>query len=135
MRISPLLTGFLFVLMTPVFAEKEKDHLHQYQWKKRIILTYPSSSKVWAEQLNMQRKLHAEVRDRDLIILRLDAAMQDFSKSQREALIKKYKLTKGSHILIGKDGGVKDRQTGALNLKTWFKLIDTMPMRKSEMKR
>ena len=37
-------------------------------------------------------------------------------------------------ILIGKDGGVK-RRTESLNLIGLFALIDTMPMRQSEMRR
>jgi hypothetical protein len=37
-------------------------------------------------------------------------------------------------VLIGKDGGVKAR-SGYLNLDDLFALIDTMPMRRSEMKR
>ena len=81
------------------------------------------------------RSRHLKIKDRDLMILRLDADLSSYDKAQREKLMENYKLTKGSHILIGKDGQVKDRQNGDLNLEKWFKLIDTMPMRKSEMKR
>lgn len=58
-----------------------------------------------------------------------------FLDDTRLRLISKYKLTSGSHLLIGKDGGVKRRQEGALDLKEFFTLINTMPMRMQERKR
>jgi hypothetical protein len=48
-------------------------------------------------------------------------------------MFKKYGLTPGSHVLIGKDGTAKQKQSGKLNLLEFFKLIDQMPMRKAEM--
>lgn len=36
-------------------------------------------------------------------------------------------------VLIGKDGGVKARQTEALDLSALFERIDSMPMRRREM--
>ena len=41
---------------------------------------------------------------------------------------------KSQYILIGKDGGEKARQQGALNLVNWLDLIDQMPMRRDEIK-
>ena len=39
-------------------------------------------------------------------------------------------------LLIGKDGGMKTRQSGAnLDLERVFELIDSMPMRQAEMQR
>jgi len=116
-------------------AEEKEPSLDKYQWKKRIILTHPADAQTWGEQLKSARRYHAKMTDRDLVMFRLDAEMQTFTKSQRTALMKKYKLTKGTHVLIGKDGTEKGRQTGKLDIEKWFKLIDTMPMRKQEMNR
>ena len=135
MRRFPFITGLLCLFTLSACAERAEPSLEKFKWKKRIILSYPSDSQKWAEQLKAMRSRHLEIKDRDLMILRLDTNLSSYDKAQREKLIENYKLTKGSHILIGKDGQVKDRQNGDLNLEKWFKLIDTMPMRQSEMKR
>lgn len=117
------------------YAEDKELHLDQYQWQKRIILSYPSSPESSKDQLKKAAKFQAEIIDRDLLILRLNEHLESHTPAQRQAIMKKYQLTKGSHVLIGKDGGVKDRQSGALDFEKWFRLIDTMPMRQNEMKR
>lgn len=129
------ITGLLCLFTLSACAEQAEPSLERFKWKKRIILSYPNDSQKWAEQLKAMRSRHLEIKDRDLMILRLDANLSSYDEAQREKLMENYKLTKGSHILIGKDGQVKDRQNGDLNLEKWFKLIDTMPMRQSEMKR
>ena len=129
------ITGLLCLFTLSACAEQAEPSLERFKWNKRIILSYPNDSQKWAEQLKAMRSRHLEIKDRDLMILRLDANLSSYDEAQREKLMENYKLTKGSHILIGKDGQVKDRQNGDLNLEKWFKLIDTMPMRQSEMKR
>ena len=131
---------FLFFVLYSVtalscYAEDKELRLDQYQWKKRIILSYPSSPEATKIQLKNAAKFQAEINDRDLLILRLNEHLESHTPAQRQAIMKKYQLTKGSHVLIGKDGGVKDRQSGALDFEKWFRLIDTMPMRQNEMKR
>ncbi len=130
-----LILSFLVVGGISACAEKKHGNLSQYQWKNRIILTYPSSEEDWKKQLQSMQAAKNEIDDRDLLILRLDQALDQFSNKERFALIKKYKLTPGTHVLIGKDGFEKSRQKGVLNLEPYFKLIDTMPMRKKEMNR
>ena len=117
------------------YAEDKELHLDQYQWQKRIILSYPSSPESSKDQLKKAAKFQAEIIDRDLLILRLNEHLESHTPAQRQAIMKKYQLTKGSHVLIGKDGEVKGRQSGALDFEKWFRLIDTMPMRQNEMKR
>ena len=135
MRILSFITGLLCLLILPTCAEQTEPLLAKLQWKKRIILSYPCDAQKWGEQLKAMRSRDLEIKARDLLILRLDANLSNYDKAQREKLMADYKLTKGSHVLIGKDGQVKDRQNGDLDLEKWFKLIDTMPMRQSEMKR
>ena len=134
MRISSLVSGLFIAVSLSACAEDKQATLDRFQWKNRIILTHPTNEDSWTTQQKMVQKLNADVTDRNLIIIRLDTKSDHFSKSQGERLIKQYKLTKGNHILIGKDGGVKGKQTGQLDLQKWFELIDTMPMRQAEMK-
>ncbi len=130
-----LIAYFLTLGVLSACADKKGAELSSYKWKNRIILTYPASEKEWAQQLQAMRLVHEGINDRDLLILRIDKKLDQFSQTQREALIKKYRLRPGTHVLIGKDGTEKSRQKGPLNLDQYFKLIDTMPMRKKEMTR
>lgn len=121
--------------------EGEKDiDMVEFKWKNRLILSYPKNESAWVEQQKLMEKLAEEINDRDLIILRLDKGQNEknskpsLSENQSLALIKKYKIEPGSHILIGKDGGEKRRQIGELKLLPLFQLIDKMPMRRAEMK-
>jgi len=92
MKTFCLFSGFLLAGILSICAKEKEADLSQHQWKKRIILTYPSSSQAWAVQLKSMRRYHTEIKERDLLI-------------------------------------------GALDLDKWFKLIDTMPMRRNEMKK
>ncbi|MBK1831935.1 DUF4174 domain-containing protein [Verrucomicrobiaceae bacterium R5-34] len=133
---TTLCTAGLLIAGVLISCAKEKPvTLEKYQWKKRLILSYPIDAQAWAEQLKSVRAHYAKMEERDLVMLRLDAEMQSFSAAERKALIVKYQLSPGSHVLIGKDGGEKARQQGALDLKPWIQLIDTMPMRRNEMKK
>ena len=53
-----------------------------------------------------------------------------------QALFKKYKASTQNFtfILIGKDGGEKLRSTQPISKEKLYRIIDDMPMRKSEMK-
>ncbi len=132
--------------LLPAFADKEATsvpnksggaNMDQFKWKKRVILSYPTNEAAWEIQQKLILQLESQIDDRDLIIIRVDSKQKrvyQFSEAQRLELINKYKLTPGSHLLIGKDGGVKKKQLGKLELQLLFKIIDQMPMRRSEMK-
>jgi hypothetical protein len=111
----------------PTDKEKTEFNMADFKWKNRIILSYPENEKAWAEQQKNIQQQQAQFKDRDLILLRVD------EKQEHLAMIKKYGLTAGSHVLIGKDGTAKEKQSGKLKLLEFFKLIDQMPMRKAEM--
>jgi hypothetical protein len=122
-------------------ADKKKAGMDitQFKWKNRIILSYPENEVTAAEQQKLIEQLQIQLRDRDLIILRVDEQQGDsgkelcFTEEQRLAVIKEYALTPGSHLLIGKDGNAKQKQSGELKLLLLFKQIDQMPMRKTEV--
>ena len=113
--------------------------LIKFKWKNRIILCYPKNHDAWAEQQKLIERQRIQIEDRDLIIIRLDKQQKDvpnklrFTKAQRLALIKAYRLTPGNSLLIGKDGKAKSKQSGKLRLRPLFELIDQMPMRRAEI--
>ena len=114
--------------------------LAQFKWKNRVILCYPKNDDAWAEQQKLIEQQRAQIKDRDLVTIRVDKQQRSkpsklaFTEAQRLAVIKKYGLTPGSSLLIGKDGGAKRKQSGKLRLLPFFELIDQMPMRRAEMK-
>jgi len=116
------------------YADEKPAALNKFLWKNRIVLSYPASEKAWTAQRQATAELQRQVDDRDIVILRLDKPSKFLTQSQCTALIRHYKLSPGNHLLIGKDGTEKSRQSGPLKLDSWFSLIDTMPMRKAEIR-
>ena len=133
MRILLLLLAMSFPLSA--------NPLEKYLWKNRILVVLSEGKN---STLNQQLLKNREaLTDRDLIVINLTTEKVKLvdqvrpTNEERIALLKKFKISKAespTFILIGKDGGEKSRQTEALDLEKIFALIDTMPMRKAEMK-
>jgi hypothetical protein len=136
-----LLTKILLIIAAFTASAQNTMSLDliKFKWKNRIILCYPKNHDAWAEQQKLIELQRIQIEDRDLIIIRLDKQQKDvpnklrFTKAQRLALIKAYRLTPGSSLLIGKDGKAKSKQSGKLRLRPLFELIDQMPMRRAEI--
>jgi hypothetical protein len=108
------------------------DVLRDYLWTNRVIITF-STSESTPERLLLIKQIAqypCEFRKRDLVHIDLISGSVDYqSLSQRFAMEgKDFKL-----VLIGKDGKIKLQAT-AVALEDIFALIDTMPMRKKEMR-
>ena len=124
----------LLTMLLPLSANPLKPYL----WKNRILLVHSN------QQLVELSKQKADLADRDLLIFRLSENTPplpnevSLTAKERKELRDLYKVDKkeqATFILIGKDGGEKARQKKTLDLAKFFALIDTMPMRKSEMKK
>jgi hypothetical protein len=113
-------------------ATASVDVLRDYLWTNRVIITF-STSESTPERLLLIKQIAqypCEFRKRDLVHIDLISGSVDYqSLSQRFAMEgKDFKL-----VLIGKDGKIKLQAT-AVALEDIFALIDTMPMRKKEMR-
>ena len=113
-------------------ATASVDVLRDYLWTNRVIVTF-SANESAPERLLLLRQIAqhpCEFRKRDLVHIDLISGSVDYqSLSQRFAMDgKDFKL-----VLIGKDGKIK-LHTTAVSLEDIFALIDTMPMRKKEMR-
>ena len=129
MRSLVVIAVCALVGMSFLFAKAPKS-LSSYQWKSRVIVSYHKNEEAKAEQQAMANEKQAEILDRDLVIL----DFQDLSKEDQAKLQAQHGMKPGTHLLIGKDGGVKGAQDTPLDFSKWFALIDTMPMRKQEMR-
>jgi hypothetical protein len=83
-----------------------------------------------------------EVLDRDLLVFHIlekgDTKLGNvpLSEGSGDYLREKFSINSGTFttLLIGKDGGVKLRSQGPVELEEIFSLIDAMPMRQREMR-
>lgn len=116
----------------------EAQNISDFKWKNRIIVLYENDTnanevKSALEIIDTNASKCTE-RDIRVFVYKEDV----FYNTNREATgIKKSdilpEIFKG-YILIGKDGGIKVKAPYPFNLEKLFLLIDSMPMRKSEMR-
>jgi len=116
----------------------------KYLWKNRLLLLFaPHRSHPMFDALQQSlAALEAEVSDRDLVVFeilengssRVNTATID-SETANE-LRERFNVNRGEFnvILIGKDGGVKLKREESTKLEDIFSLIDSMPMRREEMR-
>jgi len=112
----------LMALMLPKIALSEErpllNEVNQLVWKNRVIL-------IWSDQNDTDygrslKRYEYEINDRDIIWFILNDT----------GVITNYE---GELLLIGKDGGIKER-VNTLQLKPLFEKIDSMPMRQDEVR-
>jgi hypothetical protein len=105
----------IWLISAIVFLQSE---LEGYRWKSRVLLQFGDPPKFTA-------KTSAAFKERDLVVLHADTPKfrKAFQVTAPFAL-----------ILIGKDGSEKARWLTQVNPQTIIDLVDSMPMRKSEMR-
>ncbi len=118
--------------------------LANYQWENRILMVF-SPAPFHAEFTAFERQLTenaAGVRDRDLVVFRVfeagESRLEDrpLPAAEADELRRRFKAEPGrlTVILIGKDGGVKMTRERHADLQEIFDRIDSMPMRRQEMR-
>ncbi|WP_324677483.1 DUF4174 domain-containing protein [Hymenobacter sp. GOD-10R] len=113
------------------------ETLRAGKWEKRMVLLYaPAADNAeFKQQKSLLAQAQGAVHDRDIRVLELTA--NQLSAADKQYLQQQLKVepTQFTVLLIGKDGGVKLRQTKALTAQQLFGTIDKMPMRQQEMKK
>ena len=146
--LNGIVTAFmvLTVILTgngPSFST-EPVNLVQFKWNNRLLLLFAPNDEDPSFK-SMQQSLAAgkpEVSDRDLVVFQVfesgkstmdSVTLDDLSVRW---LQERYNIRKGRYavILIGKDGGIKLDRAGQITLAEVFALIDSMPMRREEMR-
>jgi len=116
-----------FLLLIPIITICSSYFFLPQETPRRLILigkNYPE----FTTQLTWLAKDSAGLMDRDIVIEKFEAT---------DAAAKKYNVNPKEFtvLLIGKDGSTKYRDNRPIEIKDLFALIDSMPMRKNEMKR
>ena len=114
--------------------------LAQFQWKNRIVLVFSGDQTEGALQIEALKEFEDECLDRDLLLLGVgdDVVTPSYNeKLDAQILRSRFDIKDGEFhlLLIGKDGGVKLKQTSFTEPKVIFSLIDSMPMRQWEMRK
>lgn len=119
--------------------------LRQYQWQKRLLLVFaPTREEPHFQALHESLGARtSEVEDRDLVVFEVletgpstvdgDPLDPKAARVLRERF--RAPVAAFSVVLVGKDGEVKLERQERTNLDEIFALIDSMPMRKREMRR
>jgi hypothetical protein len=143
--IKPLLWMLLFIVSCPhpVAAASQAD-LSDYRWKHRLLFIFaPSAGHARYLALHEQLAQAApEIEDRDLLVFRIiedgPSLLGDkpLPPGDAEAFRRRFEAAPGKFtvVLVGKDGGVKLVKHHAVDLQSIFNRIDSMPMRRQEMR-
>ena len=102
----------------PVERVSSEIDLAAHQWKHRVVLLNApdASDSAYREQLALFANRKPEMDERDMVVL------SQFDSAAFQA------------VLVGKDGGRKRAQAKPMDPDELFALIDSMPMRQSEMR-
>ena len=115
----------VFLLMSTL-TSSELDRL---RWQKRVVLIAAADEtdpRISDQQRKFQN-VQSELDRRD---------MQVFEVTGSNPIRSKFGVEEKAFavILLGKDGSVKARKSDLVDPSDLFKLVDSMPMRKEEMK-
>ncbi len=145
---------FLFCAMAAIFmgvltANAETGgrdlNLEQFKWENRLLFLFaPEQSS--PEFSELQREISGRqpgVADRDLVVFKiLENGSSRMNSTEMDsqtaaAIRKRFFVPEGRFtvILVGKDGGIKMKTEAPVTLDEIFDRIDSMPMRKEEMRR
>ncbi len=122
-----------FLLILALINTEQKSPFTTFQWQYRIIVIDQQmvSSDLQVKQL-MEKK--EELKDRDLLVFLKQGTKlicQNADQIELEDPGNQY----SGISLIGKDGGLKLQKGSLVDAQLIFDLIDSMPMRQSEMRR
>ena len=109
--------------------------LRDYRWKSRVlVLAAPDSEdELFKAQLRALEATRVQFNERDMTLL---IVHDDDESAEANELREQLELKTGefSLTLVGKDGGVKRTERSPVNMQDIYSLIDTMPMRRQEMR-
>lgn len=132
----------LILLTTPTLTTYAEDNpLSEYQWKSRLVVySVPESELKIYDVPKVASQNNGELVERDMLFFDLNGRdtgplFKKLTTEESAELKKAYKISDNEavFILVGKDGGEKERLVGNLDLQYFFTKIDMMPMRIEEM--
>ncbi|MBM0748455.1 DUF4174 domain-containing protein [Pantoea eucrina] len=104
--------------------------LDSYRWKQRpVVIFAPSAQDAdYVRQLTLLQQHQQALRERDMVVL------SDIRPADNGVLRKALNPAGFEIVLVGKDGGMKLRQTTPVSADALLSLVDSMPMRQAGQK-
>lgn len=138
---NPILYLVQYLFFMTSFASAEPNPLGSFRWDYRIILVAAPVAEV-EDIANELKEAKAGINERDILWFVFGG--ESFATNYTESLAKGFEKTVSDNYfkksgkkrevrLVGKDGGVKEKADN-LDLERLFALIDSMPMRRAEMR-
>lgn len=109
--------------------------LDDLQWDYRVIAVFTPTDTA-GEQAAGELSNTVGIAERDIawFVASPDAVHSNLSQPiERSSITALHDSGGFQTVLVGKDGGVKARQSESLDIKAFFDEIDSMPMRQQEM--
>jgi hypothetical protein len=143
---KPMMVVLTAALACSIFGGQKamSMDLNQFQWKNRLLFIFaPEKGDAFFQSLQSEISTQPdEISERDLVVFSIfetGPSYQDNSQIDTRtaaAIRTNFAVLPGKFtcILVGKDGGIKLRQDSQVKLDQVFNLIDTMPMRREEMR-
>ena len=111
--------------------------LGPYRWKNRILVVFNTGDEFKKSQKVILERDIPGLLDRDMILLGLGGVNEPYKIDENIDLgemSKAHDLGESSIALFGKDGSVKARWDRTVSISEVFGIIDSMPMRRREMR-
>jgi hypothetical protein len=128
---------FASVVMSAQTTTSLASWLSKQRWHKRVVLLCAPSSATPELQAQQQQLTAAAtgLQERDIEVR--EVLFEQLSAADKQYITQKLgvKTTGFTLLLLGKDGGVKRRETKPISPIALFETIDVMPMRREEARR
>lgn len=125
----------IFAALMGAGASAAAATLSDLQWDYRVIAVFAPTDTDAADARDTLERSDG-IADRDIawfVVSPGGTASNLDRRIDRNALIAMHDNDGFEAVLVGKDGGVKSRQTEEFDLQAFFGEIDQMPMRQNEM--
>ena len=131
----------LSLATSPILAASD---LSSVQWKNRVLVLFADrDASQYLEQQRLLEASRAGLSERDMLVLGVTGeSVRTLFGNTSGFDVETLRNTIGDKssiifeaVLIGKDGGVKQRWTTPVSPESVFEIIDAMPMRADEMRR
>ena len=145
---NSIIFKIIFVITSFSCLKTYGQNLDDHKWKNRILIlkTLSTNSKRYNNQLNEFKNSDKEFKERKLVFYIINQDKFSLTNYKDSALNYSGKVTNSlaeniltdsedfEIILIGLDGRIKLQQNEILLKEDLFSFIDSMPMRKNELK-
>ncbi len=141
--IKTLIPSLLIMVSFSTFSFGQDLSTHRWENRLLIILSTSKDNPKYKQQILEFEGSPMKMKERKLLVYQVTPKAyrkgldEHTGWSEGDALFKKYKTENSDFevILIGLDGGIKLRETTLITAEKLFALIDSMPMRSSELRK